>query len=691
MAHAWSSVVAIVSGLGACACGSTAERARPSPQDAVERRVEEWLAELTLEEKVEQMHGSGFAPVDDLYGTAENARLGIPSFWMVDGPRGVRAGRATTFPVGIARGATWDVDLEREIGEAMGRETAAKGGNVLLAPTINVLRHPRWGRAQETYGEDPAHLGALGVAFVEGVQRHVLASAKHFAANSIENTRLSVSVELDERALREIYTPHFERVVRDANVASVMSAYNRVNGEYCAENEVLLRTLLKDGWGFDGFVESDWLAGTRSTVGSALGGLDIEMPVSNHYGFRLVAAVQAGEVPEATIDDSVRRILRRKLQYSLDTPAARDPAVVESAPHVELARRAAREGIVLLRNVGGALPLDRAAIGRLAVVGRLADVPRLGDEGSSNAQPTRAVSPLAGIVAGAGGISVESFLTSAPSSAELDSISGADAAVVVIALEPDDEGEKLPGGGGDRSSLALPAEDVALLQAVSARQPRTLVVLEAGGPVLTEPWISGTAAVLMAWYPGMEGGHALAEILFGDHAPSGRLPAVFPVQEADLPPFDATSDQVTYGLLHGQAWLDARGTEAAFPLGFGLGYSTIRYDAIGLDGSSIAADGSLTASVTVTNTGARAQAEVVQLYASVVESAIERAPVRLVGFARVELAPGEAATVEIPLRGRDLAYWDAAAQAFVLEPAGIVLSAGPSAAERPVSAAVTPR
>lgn len=677
--------------LGLVACGSTDERARAAPEDPLERRVAELLGQMTLEEKVEQMHGSSLAPVDDLYGTPPNPRLGIPSFWMVDGPRGVRAGKATTFPVGMARGATWDAALEREIGEAMGRETAAKGGNVLLAPTINVLRHPRWGRAQETYGEDPVHLGVLGSAFVEGVQRHVLASAKHLAANSIENTRLRVSVELDDRTLREVYTPHFERVVREAGVASVMSAYNRVNGEYCAENEVLLRELLKDGWGFDGFVESDWLAGTRSTVGSALGGLDVEMPAPNFYGFRLVEAVQAGDVPEETIDDSVRRILRKKLEFGLDTPATPDPSVVESAAHVELARRAAREAIVLLRNEAGALPLDRSVTGRLAVVGRLADVARLGDEGSSNAQPTRAVSPLQGITAAAGSLTVEPYLTGTPDTAALDAIAAAAAAVVVVALEPDDEGEKLPDGGGDRASLALPDGDLALIQSVSARQPRTIVIVEAGGPVLTEPWLAGTAAVMMAWYPGMEGGHAIAEILFGDHSPSGRLPAVFPATEGDLPPFDATSDEVSYGLLHGQAWLDAHGTPAAFPLGYGLGYSTIRYDTLTLDTSSVSVDATLVASVTVTNTGDRAQAEVVQLWASVPGGTIERAPVKLVGFGRVELTPGETATVEVAVRGRDLSYWDTAARDFALEPEPITLTAGASAAERPLSATLAPR
>jgi beta-glucosidase len=327
---------------------------------------------MTLEEKVDQMHGSSLAAVDDLFLTPDNARLGIPGFRMVDGPRGVRAGRATAFPVAMARGASFDPELERRVGRAIGREAAARGANVILAPTINILRHPAWGRAQETYGEDTTHIGAMGVAFIEGAQEHVLASAKHFACNSIEDTRFDVDVTIDERTLREVYLPHFRRAVVDAKVGSVMSAYNQVNGHYASENAHLIRDILKGEWAFDGFVESDWVFGTRSTVAAANAGLDIEMPAATYFGPWLVEAVQAGEVDEAVIDEAATRVVRKKVELGASMTPQLDPDVIESAEHLALAREAARAGMVLLKNEG-ALPLARAA-GTLVVVGELATV-----------------------------------------------------------------------------------------------------------------------------------------------------------------------------------------------------------------------------------------------------------------------------------------------------------------------------
>ena len=329
--------------------------------EAVEALVSDILAEMTLAEKLDQMHGIGFLPVDGLWHTAENERLGIPGLRMVDGPRGVGAfaGTATAFPVGMARGATWDLVMEERVGEAMGREVRGKGGSVLLAPTINILSHPRWGRAQETYGEDPLHLGRMGVAFIRGAQRYVVASAKHYALNNIENTRYWVNVSVDERTLREIYLPHFRMAVRDGHVGSIMSAYNRVNGHYCSGNFALLSRILKDDWGFKGFVESDWFFGVWSSVESALAGLDIEMPAPIFYGNRLFAAVVAGAVPEETIDEAVRRILRVKYCFDLDTnPPEPNPEEVATEEHAALALEVARKAIVLLKN-DGVLPLDR--------------------------------------------------------------------------------------------------------------------------------------------------------------------------------------------------------------------------------------------------------------------------------------------------------------------------------------------
>jgi len=338
--------------------------------DDVEARVDELLSQMTLEEKVAQMAGNGTmaSPGGGLLWTAPRIeRLGVPPFVMSDGPRGVTGAQgATTFPVGMARGASWQPEIEQRVGAAMGRELRAIGGNILLAPTINNLRHPSWGRSQETYGEDVQHLSRMAVAFVRGVQEYVLANPKHYAANSIEDTRFEVDVTVDERTLREVYLPHFRAAVLEGGAASVMSAYNSVNGQFCGENEQLLKQILKTDWAFDGFVLSDWFFGTQSTLGSALNGLDLEMPVAQVYGEALLSAVQDGEVPESLIDEAVRRMLRKKLQHQLDQASGLDDSVLANDEHLALAREAAVEGSVLLKNESSALPLDTSALQRIA-------------------------------------------------------------------------------------------------------------------------------------------------------------------------------------------------------------------------------------------------------------------------------------------------------------------------------------
>ncbi len=603
--------------------------------DPIEARVEALLDQLTLEEKVAMKGGAALVPMDGIYDAGGLERLGLAPYRMVDGPRGVRSGNATAFPVGMARGATWDVELERRVGEAIGREAHAKGANVILAPVVNVLRHPGWGRAQETYGEDPAHLGAMGSAFVEGAQEHVLASVKHFALNSIENSRFEVDVQVDERALREVYLPAFRRVVQDAKVASVMSAYNQVNGAYCSENAPLLTDILKGDWGFDGWVESDWVLGTRSTIEAANAGLDIEMPLATFFGDELLTAVRRGYVKARTIDDSVRRLLRKHVEFSLDAPAPRDASVVESAAHRALAREVAEKSLVLLAN-DGVLPLATGA--RIAVLGPLADVANLGDHGSSAVTPSSVVTPLAGLAAIADATLVETS----------SAVKGFDVAVVVVGLDADDEGEFIPPNGGDRVSLGLAAEDVALIREVAARVP-TVVVLE-GGSAITMEWIDDVSAVVMAWYPGMEGGAAIASVLVGEVNPSGRLPSVFPRSADDLVPFDPTAEAVTYGLFHGQRALDRDGVAPLFPMGFGLSYTTFEYSNLVVDGRTVTFD--------LTNAGEFAGVETPQLYVTFEGSAVER-PVRaLADFTRVELAPGETRSVRLEIEDADVAYWD---------------------------------
>lgn len=668
-------------------------RAFGCASDDLEAKVGALLARMTLAQKIAEMHGAALTTKDGLWRAGGDDALGIPSFTMTDGPRGVRVGKASAFPVGMARGATWDPELERRVGLAIGLETAAKGGNVLLAPTMNLLYHPGWGRAQETYSEDSFHMGLMALAFVGGVQNHVLASAKHFAVNDIEDSRFTVSANLSERTLHEVYLPHFRRVVTEAKVASVMSAYNRVNGVYCAENPELLSDTLKGAWGFTGFVESDWVLGTRSTAPSLRAGLDIEMPGALYYGPALADAVAAGDIDERAIDEAVRRILRQKLCFGLEAPAAIDPNVVESAEHAALAREVAEKSIVLLKNDAHSLPLA-ADTQKIAIVGALADVANLGDRGSSSVTPTQAVSPYAGIRARVADGELVLIASDEPSESDLANIAAADVAIVVAGLTYQDEGEFIPAAqesegfatGGDRTSLNLPAAKERLIRTVAARAKRTVVVLEGGSAIVVEPWIDSVSALVMAWYPGMQGGAALAGVLFGDTNPSGKLPVTFARSLDQLPAWDVHADEVAYDVLHGYRRLDASGAEPRYAFGFGLSYTSFALGRLQLDRTLASAADVVRVSVDVYNSGARAGAEVVQLYVSYRGSAVDRAPKDLRGFRRVELEPGQVQTVQFELPVSELAYYDERTHGFAVEPLEYVLHAGTSSRDLPLSA-----
>ncbi|HEY5951792.1 MAG TPA: glycoside hydrolase family 3 protein, partial [Kofleriaceae bacterium] len=493
--------------------------------DAIEARITKLLGELTLDEKIELMHGTGLQVEDGVWLVRGNERLGIPGLRMLDGPRGVSDETgltATAFPVAAMRGATWDPALEARVGAAMARELRSVGGNVLLAPTVNILRQPRWGRSQETYSEDPHHMAELALGFVNGLQGEgVLASVKHFAANSIEDTRFDVDVHLDERTLRELYLPHFRRLVVEGRAASVMSAYNSVNGQHCDQQTHLLTDILKGEWGFAGFVESDWILGTHGDAASVKAGLDIEMP--SDLNFRnLDDAVARHDLDEHDIDRSVRRILRAQFCFGLDEqPIVHDdPTQRETTEHLTLAREVARRGMVLLRN-RGVLPFA-ANIESIVVMGRNADVASIGDKGSSDVKPSNVVTALAGLRERAGSTITVTHLPGTTIGAfEQGTIQAADVVVIVTGLQSADEGEALV-GAGDRDSLDLPADETALIAAVAAIHPGVVVVLEGGSAFTTASWDGSVEAVVHAFYPGNEGGRALADVLFGDVAPSGR-------------------------------------------------------------------------------------------------------------------------------------------------------------------------
>ncbi len=687
----------------------TAATLSPAQIDAKARRL---LAQLTLEEKISLMSGDtpfwpGLAEMMAPGGYASRPwvagavpRLGIPGIRFVDGPRGIILKGATTFPVSMARGAAWDAALEERIGDAIGRELRALGGNHFGGVCVNLLRHPAWGRAQETYGEDPYHLGMLGAALARGVQGHVMACAKHFALNSMENARFTVDVTIDPRALHEIYLAHFKRIV-DAGVASVMSAYNRVNGEWCGQNRTLLTGILKKQWGFEGYVMTDFIFGMRDARTAALAGQDVEMPFRMRFGRELQALVEGGGVPADRIEDAALRVLRQQVRFAQGRdPTRYSPAVVGCAAHRQLAREAAQKSIVLLKNDRGLLPF--AGVRRLAVVGRLAAMPNTGDGGSSNTQPANVVTPLDGLRAALGGPAVD-FDDGADPVRAGRTAAAADAAVVVVGYTHADEGEYIPpdlmerfapafpppeaaeaalaekiltggaapeGGfspGGDRESLTLLPRDEQLVQAVAATQPRTVVVLMIGSAVITEAWRERVGAIVVLWYPGMEGGHALADVLLGRVSPGGRLPCTFPRQAADLPFFDRDAARMTYDRWHGYRKLARDGAAAAFPFGFGLSYTTWRHADFRLARARLGVADTLEASVDVTNTGRTAGDEVVQLYVSAPASDVERAPRELKAFARVSLAPGETRRVALSLPVADLAFFDPA-NGWTVEP-----------------------
>lgn len=641
-----------------------------------ERHIMGLVDRMSLHEKVREMAGT--TPLHKQavmlvrynnypFLAGGNRRLGIPPIAFTDGPRGVALGRSTCFPVSMARGATWDRRLEERIGEAMGIEARAQGADFFGGVCINLPRHPGWGRAQETFGEDPYLLGELGAAMIRGLQRHVMACAKHYACNSIEESRFFVDVRISERALREVYLPHFKRCVEEG-VAAIMSAYNKVNGWYCAQNRHLLRDILKGEWGFDGPVMSDFVWGTRSTVYAALGGLDIEMPLRRYFGRRLERAVHKGTVPETVIDGAVTRILRTKARFaSVGEPAAYTRDKVGCREHADLAYESARKCVVLLKN-DGILPLQREGLEKLAVIGKLADRGNIGDRGSSQVRPPYIITPLQGIRGRAGSAAVAYDSGEDPTLAAA-AARDAGAAVVVVGFTARDEGESIPyvKGGGDREDLSLRQEDIALIEAVAEANPRCIVVVEAGSAFLTSGWRDKAAAVLVAWYPGMEGGNALAALLFGDENPSGKLPLTFPESNGQLPPFDKKAKSVEYGYYHGYRLFDKEGSEPAFPFGFGLHYTEYAYSNLRLNAHDIDPDGMLTVKADITNVGEMAGCEIVQLYVGHTGSAVERPVKELKGFTRVHTEPGETKTVSFDIRGEDLAYYDEEAGAWKVE------------------------
>ncbi len=680
---------------------------QPPPKGAsdadIATAVDALIGAMTLAEKVGMMSGQGFfasfqASRGRLFADPYRAgggceRLGLEPLYFTDGPRGVGAGESTCFPVTMARGASFDVDLERRIGEAMGVEIRALGRSMTGAVCVNLLRHPAWGRAQETYGEDPHLLGEMGAALSQGIQAHnVVASVKHFALNSMENARFKVDVQVDERTLREVYLPHFKRIL-DAGCASVMSAYNQVNGEYCGQNRVLLTDILRGEWGFSGFVHSDWVRGVYKVYGASAG-LDVENPEPLVFGAALVAAVEGGQVEPQVIDQACGRILRTQFRMACaeDPLPAYPEDLVACAAHRELAYEAACKGAVLLKNQG-VLPFDRDAVKRIAVLGRLARLENTGDGGSSRVCPPYVITALAGIERALPPAAEVIVADETDPAAAATAAARSDVCIVVVGYTAEDEGEYIPGDipldesvepaagrrrgfGGDRRSLRLPPDQVALIRAASAANRRTVVVVVAGSAVITPEWDNQAPAILQSFYNGMEGGRALAALLFGDVSPSGKLPFTAPFDEADLPFFDAEADTIRYGPLHGYTLLEDRGAPAAYPFGFGLSYTSFTYRSLRTRLTPTA----LEVEVAIRNDGAVGADEVTQLYVGFPGAEVKRPRKLLKAFARTPLQPGQTRIVRLRVALDDLRWWDPATRRWRLEAGAHTVFVGGSSA-----------
>ena len=630
--------------------------------EEVNAQVEATLALMTIKDKFNEIRGKQLQSVEGLYLSGGNESLGIPVLKMVDGPRGARAGKATAFPVAIARAATFDVDLERRVGLAIGREVAAKGGNVLLAPCINLLRHPGWGRAQESYSEDSFLTGLMGLAFVCGAQNTVLTSPKHLAANNLEMTRFEASANMDDRTLHEVYLPHFKRCVVEGGAASIMSAYNRVNGVYCGEHQQLLTHILRNLWKFKGFVESDWILGTRSTSKAIKAGLDIEMPAPFRFtDEKLIVALDSGELEPSDLDARVKAVLFPKFAWSLNTQSEIAESTVECENHISLAREAAEKSLVLLKNVKKILPLEDRPGATYAIVGDLAKIENLGDKGSSFVRSSLVTTPFDGLVNRIKYAQWKYFA----SADDFDSLHAFDTVVVIVGLTFREEGEFIPdkhlepedddlARGGDRAHLRLPESEVATILKAAEHAKRVVVVMEGGSAIEVRDWVDHIDGLVMAWYPGREGGHAIARILFGDVNPSGRLPVSIPRSMDQLLHWDIEALSIDHDLLHGYRYLEHHKRTPEFPFGFGLSYSDFSLSQLQLTRSESGFD----ILVCVENVGDCQGATVVQVYVAVQNSQVFRVPQELKAFGKVELDAGEKISLKLSISDEELRYYD---------------------------------
>jgi beta-glucosidase len=701
---------------------------------SVTAEAQKLTSKMSISDLAVQMRGTSPGQdnnYSDIFRTMDDTNNGIRGFKFRDGPRGAclaaqlpsgDLGYSTAFPVPETRAASFDLALEEQIGEAIGDEVLASGNTMVLAPVINILRHPAWGRAQETYGEDSYLLGRMGSAFTTGAQMYIPACAKHFAAYNIEDGRESNNSGLDEQTLREHYTRHFGVVIEDSGVSCIMASYNLTNGTHSAINHHLLTDILVNDFNFQGIVLSDWWAmppGTASTTTDALqagaiagvnAGLDMELPWAYNYG-QLQAVTGTGEpLSQSQLTADATRILTQKFRFGVESLSGsigiKSPttsldatgSITNNAAHVALAEQAAIEGTVLLKNENNTLPIP-STVHTIAVIG--ASVPyavsntdtavgtidfatnvRLGDLGSSRvfSDPAKSSGPFAGIQANAPvGVTVVSGNS-------VSAAANADFIVAVAGLTPQDEGEEYT-GAGDRPNFALdgkaksPVQDPLIMQLIALNKPM-VVVLE-GGAVIDMPWLSQVHAVVMAWYPGMAGGAALGQLLFGKVSFSGKLPMTWPVQWNDEPAFN-TGATTQMGYYVGYQYFDENKVAPLYAFGHGLSYTTFSYNYLQVPCNTVTANGVVAVTATVMNTGAVAGDETAFLFVSY-PGATERRPIKeLKSFARVSLEPGQSKIVTLPVRVSDLKYWNTTSNAWQAASGPVKVMVGPSSDNLPL-------
>ena len=652
-----------------------------SQQNSADVKARELLSRMTLKEKFQALTSPG---IKRIYSTKPIKRLGIPSFRMTDGPLGVAyhsSGftKCTRFPATISVAASWNRELARELGVAMAEEIRAVNRHMLLAPGINIARTPVNGRTFEYFSEDPYLTKELAIPLVQGVQsRGVGACVKHYAANNQEIDRRSNNSVVDERTLHEIYLRAFREIVLEADPWAIMGCYNKVNGVFGCENKYLIREILMDSWGFNGFVMSDWFA-TRpieTAEGCVNSGLSLEMPFPARYKQKtLKKAYEEGKFTEETLDDLVYRFLRvMYLTGVFEKPKTLPKGSRNTTEHQTLARQIAEKGMVLLKNEGNLLPLSTEDLDTVSLNGPNLKkrFGRVLSGGSSAVVAPYEITPLKGMQEKLRGkVKIVS------------DASKADVAIIVAGLN---HSKGMDSESYDRPDLQLPEEQVELINETAKDNPNTIVVLIAGSPIAMGRWIENVPVVLDAWFPGMEGGRAIANIIFGDAYPSGKLPITFPQKLADSPahqsglprnyPGDEKKD-VHYeeGIYVGYRWFDEKEIAPLFPFGFGLAYTNFEFGDAHLNSET---SDTITVNLEVENTGERTGAEVVQVYSHDIQSAVERPPKELVGFEKVVLNPREKKSVPILIRTKDLMFYDVTNHNWKLEPGEFELQIGNS-------------